>query len=81
MQEVLAQAPILKVKLGGPAKKEKDTVTPTPKYSVTRHEAAKGEKGRYRLQTSEEQWWQEQADLAPPFPSSSSAPTKRRSGK
>ncbi|GAA5865490.1 hypothetical protein JCM3774_005657 [Rhodotorula dairenensis] len=74
MQEVLAQAPILEVKLASP---KKEGVAPALKYGVTRHEAAKGEKGRYRPQTAEERWWQEQVNLAPP----SSGPPKRRNNK
>jgi hypothetical protein len=61
MQESLAQAPIMEVKLASSQKEEGDGYT--PKYNVVRHEAAKGEKGRYRLQTAEERWWQEQANV------------------
>lgn len=75
MQESLAQAPIMEVKLAS-SQKEGDACT--PKYSVVRHEAAKGEKGRYRLQTPEEGWWQEQANVTT---AASDASTKKRKRK
>lgn len=61
MQESLAQAPVMDVKLGSSQKEGGDAYT--SKYNVVRHEAAKGEKGRYRLQTAEERWWQEQVNV------------------
>ncbi|GAA5986666.1 hypothetical protein JCM10908_003850 [Rhodotorula pacifica] len=75
MQETLTQAPIVDVKVTSP-RKEGEAVA--VKYDVTRHEAAKGEKGRYRLQTPEERWWQEQAKTVT---SSSAATKKPKKGK
>ena len=76
MQESLAQAPIMEIKLASSQKEEGDACT--PKYSVVRHEAAKGEKGRYRLQTAKERWWQEQANLVTAASDASKKKKKRK---
>lgn len=82
MQEALAQAPVVSVKIASPAAEGKAAGV---KYEVARHESAKGESGRWREQTDEEAWWQEQA--AKLFSSKDSAaqgesrPTKKKDAR
>lgn len=74
MQDALAQAPLLTVRLAEGSEADAG-VAPTVRFDVARHPAAKGERGRFRRQNDEEAWWQQEAARLSPHGKKS---TKKR---